>query len=95
METIDNRIVKFLVVFSFVFGSFFLMPNFVNKAHAHEHEHAEGNNPTEVGPCALYGTHIMYAKSTARVEYKETGKVAIALGTMYKCNCGATIVVEG
>lgn len=71
------------------------MPNFVNTAHAHELEQEGEINPFEVGPCALYGLHKMYAYSTATVKYKETNKIAIKLGTMYGCNCGANIVVEG
>lgn len=91
MKRADNRIVKFLVVVSFVFGAFLLTPNFGNKTHAH----AGVNNPTEVAPCSLYGIHRMYAESTATVKYQETGNIAISLGTMYKCACGSTVVVEG
>lgn len=66
------------------------MPNLVSKTQVH----AEVINPAEVGPCALYGIHRMHPKVAATVKYKKTGKVALS-GTMYKCACGSTIVMEG
>lgn len=72
------------------------LPGFVNNAHTHA-EIIEPDEivPYEVAPCPIYGLHKMYAKGTATVKYKETGKNAIPLGTMYRCACNAIIVVEG
>lgn len=92
MKKTDNRAIKFLVIISFVFSIFFLIPSFIDKTYAHADDEI---NPTEVGPCYLYGIHKMYSKGSATVKYKDTGKNALRLGTMYRCACNSTIVTQG
>lgn len=83
MKKGNSKVLKVLIALSFVFGLFFLTPDPIKEVQA------------EVGPCALYGTHKMHAQSTATVKYKGTNKNAIAVGTMFECNCGSSIVVTG
>src|SRR5699024_2655926 len=80
------------MIIPFIFTIFFMFPNLIDKTYAHTDDEI---NPTEVGPCYKYGVHKMYPKTTATVKYKDTGKNALALGTLYRCACNSEIVTEG